>query len=295
MTMTPTRFLYLFFLTGAMLVITLAIQPFQIYGFRDYIDVLFPQGMIAWRQLHLLLLMQGIMLAVVLPIFAMTYYLTWKYSATRKGTYDPDFNDSWVAEIVWWGLPCIIVGALSFVTWYETHALDPYKPIESDKETVNIQAVALQWNWLFIYPDEGIATLNHLHIPTGRPIHFQLTADAPMNSLWIPALGGQIYAMPKMRTELYLIADEPGEYRGVSANISGKGFSDMWFMTRGTSEEEYQKWVADVKSETKKLDWSKYEQIAKPTLRIDETSYQLADDKLFDKIIDKFMHPQKNG
>jgi cytochrome o ubiquinol oxidase subunit 2 len=265
-------------------------------GFQKYIDVLFPQGEIAWRQLHLLLLLQAIMLIVVLPIFVMAYVIFWKYSANRnKGEYDPNFNDSWIAELVWWGLPCIIVGALSVVTWYETHALDPYKPIASDKETVNIQAVALQWNWLFIYPDDGVASLNYLQIPVGRPIHFEITADAPMNSFWIPALGGQIYAMPSMKTQLYLIADEPGEYRGSSANISGKGFSDMWFMTRGTSEEEYQAWLNQAKAQGEKLSWTEYKKIAEPTLRVPESQYQLTDNKLFQKIIDKFMQPQKNG
>src|SRR5690606_1455086 len=132
------------------------------------------------------------------------------------------------------------------VTWHKTHELDPFKPIESDKKTLTIQVVALQWKWRFIYPEENIATINLVQFPENTPIHFEITADAPMNSFLIPSLGGQIYAMPNMKTELNLIANKRGDFRGISANLSGEGFSGMNFIARSSTEKEYRNWVESV-------------------------------------------------
>jgi len=290
------RIVSLLVFTFLILLGMLIMQPLEILGFQEYIEVIFPKGMIAKKQFELLLIIQVIMLLIVLPVFFITYYFTWKYRASNpKAKYDPKFNDHPIAECIWWGAPVLIVAAISYVTWIDTYELDPYKPIPSDKETVEVQAVALQWRWLFLYPQEGIATMNYLQIPVGHPVHFEITADAPMNALWIPALGGMIYAMPKMKTELNLIGDVEGDYRGSSANISGKGFSDMHFVTRVSSEEQYQKWLKSAKETDEKLTFEKYQALAKPTIDTATAVYRFDDETLFTQILDKFLYPKKDG
>jgi len=269
-------------------------QPLEILHFRDYISVLFPKGDIALEQRNLLFIVQIIMLLVIIPVFICTFIFSWKYRADNpKGVYDPDLVDNIFLEFVWWGVPFVIVVLISILTWYKTYELDPYKPIQSEKKAITIQVVALQWKWLFIYPEENIASLNFLQFPKDTPLHFEITADAPMNSFWIPALGGQIYAMSKMKTELYLIANQEGDFRGSSANISGEGFAAMHFIARASSEENYQQWVESIKQSQKGLNWESYSKIALPSQEDAPETYNLTDPKLFDKILNKYMHPKK--
>ncbi len=281
-------------LSGLVVLIVLAMQPLSVIEFAGDIDILFPKGIVAAEERDLLFILQAIMLVVVIPVYILTFVFCWKYRAqNQKATYDPDLVDSTVAEFLWWGIPLvivIIVGGLSLVKTYE---LDPYKPLVSDKKTKTIQVVALQWKWLFIYPEEKIASLNFLQIPEKTPIHFEITSDAPMNSFWIPRLGGQIYAMPAMKTELHLIADETGEFNGSSANLSGEGFASMHFVTKASSEEEYQKWVSAAQSSAASLDRSTYDKIALPSTNDPVQTYQLSDARLFDQILNKYMHPQE--
>jgi cytochrome o ubiquinol oxidase subunit 2 len=154
--------------------------------------------------------------------------------------------------------------------------------------------VALQWKWLFIYPEEKIASLNFLQIPKDIPIHFEITADAPMNSFWIPHLAGQIYAMPKMKTELNLIANDVGDFRGSSANISGEGFADMHFITRASSEEDYHKWVKEAKQSSHELSLEEYKKLAAPSTKNSPEIFLLKEEGLFEQIVMKYMHPQEN-
>ncbi|MDE3048194.1 MAG: COX aromatic rich motif-containing protein, partial [Verrucomicrobiota bacterium] len=198
--------------------------------------------------------------------------------------YDPDLVDNKVAEYFWWGIPAVLTAAICVLTCYKTAELDPYKPIPSEKKTITIQVVALQWKWLFIYPEEQIASVNFLQFPVGAPVRFEITADAPMNSFWIPHLGGQIYAMPGMRTVLHLIADEAGVYRGSSANLSGTGFAGMVFQAKASTEEEFQNWVAQAKASSG-LD---YAQLAKPSSYDPVQMYTVAPG-LFDQIVMKYM------
>ena len=280
--------------TGILLLGILLMQPLQVYFLHDKIDVLFPEGKIAFAQRNLLFVIQALMLLIIIPVYILTFIFSWKYRADNKNaTYDPDLVDHKIAEIIWWGLPLVMVLIVSGLSWIKTHELDPYKPIESDKKPVKIQVVALQWKWLFLYPEEKIATVNYLQIPEKTPIHFEITADAPMNSFWIPDLGGQIYAMPGMRTELFLIADEVGESRGSSANISGKGFAGMTFMTKATTEEDFQQWVKSSQQTTNTLNWKSYQELAAPTENHPVEVYQLMDDKIFHQILMKFMQPAK--
>lgn len=283
---------------GLILLIFLIMQPLQIrYGMTlpGKIAMLFPQGIIALKERDLLFILQIIMLFVIIPVYLLTFIFCWKYRAhNTKAKYTPNWDDNRLLEGIWWGIPLVFTAIIVVLTWIRTHELDPFKPLKSEKETLNIQVVALQWKWLFIYPNEKIATVNYFQIPKETPIHFEITADAPMNSFWIPQLGGQIYAMPKMRTELNLIANAAGDFRGSSANLSGEGFAGMHFIARASSSEEYQKWVEEAKKATETLDFKSYTQLAAPSKNNPVATFQLKEVDLFEQVLMKYMHPPKN-
>lgn len=282
---------FLLFFAGLILLLFLIMQPLQVLHFRSHIALLFPKGLIALQERNLLLIIQVIMLLVVLPVYLFTFIFSWRYRfQNKKAHYDPDLVDNRLAEYLWWGVPFVLTVIVSCLTWIKTAELDPYKPLAGEGPPLTIQAVALQWKWLFIYPEEQIASVNFVQFPAKRPIHFEITADAPMNSLWIPDLAGQIYAMPKMKTELNLIADVAGDFRGSSANLSGEGFADMHFITRASSDEEYAKWVLAAKEAPLKLDWDEYAKLASPGT-LPPALYNLSESQLFQRIIDKYMLP----
>jgi cytochrome o ubiquinol oxidase subunit 2 len=257
-----------------------------LFIYSDGVSVLSPQGMIGEKQRDLLMLSTYIMLFVVVPVFILTFFICWKYRASnKKATFNPDWDHSHIAEAVWWGFPLVIIIILSVITWKACHELDPSKPLASDTKPLKVQVVALQWKWLFIYPEQGIATVNFLEFPEKTPIEFEITSDAPMNSFWIPDLGGQIYAMAGMRSKLHLIANAEGTYRGFSSNISGKGFSGMTFMAKSTTRDEFDQWVASVKQAPG------YDQLAKPSEYNSPANYSLSEPGLFNWIIMKYMMP----
>jgi cytochrome o ubiquinol oxidase subunit II len=236
-----------------------------------------------------------LMLLVVVPVYVLTFIFSWKYRASNpKADYDPDLVDHKVAEFVWWGLPLVMTLIVAALTWVKTYELDPFKPIESSNKEMTIQVVALQWKWLFIYPEEKVASVNFMQIPKETPIRFEITADAPMNSFWIPDLGGQIYAMPSMKTILNLIANGEGDFRGSSANLSGEGFAGMHFIARASSVEEYQRWIESAKQSGKVLNVEQYRQLAAPSENNEVELYQLKEADLFNAILMKYMHPQSN-
>ena len=282
---------------GVILFIFLMMQPAEIryiiqQGFE--IAILMPKGVIALKERNLLLFIQVIMLFVIVPVYFLTFLFSWRYRAhNTKAKYTPDWDHSRLAEYLWWGIPCVFTLIIIVFTWIRTHELDPFKPLTSTQKPMTIQAVALQWKWLFIYPEEKIATVNFVQFPKQVPIRFEITADAPMNSLWIPQLGGQVYAMPKMRTELHLIADEVGEFRGSSANLSGNGFAGMHFIAKASSEEEYHQWIQSVKQSpsTLSLSLDEYNQLARASANHPMTLYLLKEENLFEQIIMKYMHP----
>lgn len=281
---------FLLFFTGLIFLFILAMQPFALYHFFNFISVLFPAGWVAKNERNLLFVLQFLMLLVVIPVYVLTFIFSWRYSAKNpKGEYDPDLVDNTVAECVWWGLPFVMTLAICILTWVKTEELDPYKPIVSDKKALVVQVVALDWKWLFIYPEQDVATVNALQIPAGVPIHFEITADAPMNSFWIPDLGGQIYAMPSMKTNLYLIADKEGVFRGSSANLSGEGFAGMYFSVLASSEEEFNKWVTAAKMGAKELDWATYKALARPSSNNAPESFVLGEKGLFEKVVHQYM------
>lgn len=286
----PVLFILLF--AGCVLFIFLLMQPAEVHlGWGD-IALLFPSGKIALRERNLLFIIQILMLLVVIPVYILTFAFSWRYRADNfKAKYTPDWDDHPIAEFIWWGLPCLLIIIIGGLSWHRTYQLDPFKPLESTQKPLKIQVVALQWKWLFIYPEEKIASVNFVQFPQHKPIHFEITSDAPMNSFWIPDLGSQIYAMPKMKTELHLIADELGEFRGCSANISGVGFAGMHFIAKASTEEEYQQWVHKAKQAEHSLSLDSYTQLARPSENNPVTLFQLKAEKLFDQIIMKYMHP----
>ncbi len=288
----PVLFMLVF--AAIILFAFLIMQPLEVIRFKSDIAMLFPKGIIALKERDLLFILQGIMLLVIIPVYVFTFAFSWKYRAHNpKGIYDPDLVDNKLAEVVWWGIPFVFTVIICVLTWFGTYALDPFKPIDPTRKSKEIQVVALQWKWLFLYPEEKIATVNFVQFPKDTPLHFVITADAPMNSFWIPHLGGQIYAMPKMKTQLNLIAAEVGDYRGSSANLSGEGFAGMHFIARASTDEDYQKWVEEVKKSTKSLDWKEYTELAKPSSDTPVMHYQLKEDNIFDQVLMKFMHPRK--
>lgn len=213
------------------------------------VAILDAAGVIAKDQRGLFIFAALLSLLVVVPVFILTYHVAWRYRASnKKARYQPEWDNNRKLEALWWGVPLALIIVLSVVTWVSSVRLDPFRPLASDKKPLEIQVVALQWKWLFIYPEQNIASVNYVQFPEDRPVTFTITSDAPMNSFWIPELGGQIYAMSGMSTKLHLQADQPGDYRGSSANLSGAGFADMNFTAHASTQAAFDEWVHDIKN-----------------------------------------------
>lgn len=223
------------------------------------------KGQIGIEQRDLIIIATALMLLVVIPAIFMTFWFAWKYRESNKeAEYLPDWSHSTKIEIVVWGVPCLIIAALAYLTYVTSHSLDPYKKIDANQITksaqhagvepdvnvkpITIQVIAAPYKWLFIYPEENIATVNEIYVPQNTPVTFNITSDFTMNSFFIPQLGGQVYAMAGMKTQLNLIADKPGIYDGISANYSGHGFSKMRFKAHAVSQGDYAAWVQKVKT-----------------------------------------------
>ena len=207
------------------------------------------KGQIGIEQRDLIIIAFALMLLVVIPAIVMTLWFGWKYrSSNTAAEYLPDWSHSTKIEIVVWGVPCLIIGALAYLTYVTSHSLDPYKKIESSKPGIDIQVIAEPFKWVFIYPEANIATVNEVYIPENTPVTFHITSDFTMNSFFIPQLGGQVYAMAGMKTQLNLIANEQGVFDGISANYAGHGFSKMRFKTHAVSDSDYTAWIQKVKT-----------------------------------------------
>lgn len=248
------------------------------------------KGDIGAQESHLILLALGLMLTVVVPVIVLTLAFAWHYRASNTtASYAPTWAHSTKIEIVVWSVPCVIVAFLAVLVWQTTHALDPYRPLESDVAPVRVEVVALNWKWLFIYPDYGVATVNRLAIPVGTPINFRLTSESMMNSFFIPQLGSQIYAMAGMRTSLHLIASEPGTYAGLSSAFSGPGFSDMHFDAVAMPRDGFDAWLREAKNSPAALDDETYKALEQPSTKVPVTTYARVAPGLFDGIVDRFM------
>ena len=255
-----------------------------------------PTGQVGLEQRNLIITATLLMLLVVVPVIVMTILFAWKYRATNTdAVYTPKWSHSTKIEIAVWAVPILIIIALGYVTYVSTHELDPYRPLESDVKPITIEVVALDWKWVFIYPEQGIATVNKIVFPTNTPVNFKVTSDSVMNSFFIPGLGGQIYAMAGMQTKLHLIANRDAEMEGISANYSGAGFTGMKFKAISTSQENFDTWVSEVKKAPKQLEKAEYEALTKPSQNNPVELYSSVTPNLFQIIVDKYegMKPGK--
>ncbi len=251
-----------------------------------------PKGAIGMEQKSLIMTATWLMLIVVVPVIIMTFLFAWKYRASNKNaTYSPNWSHSNKIEFVVWTIPCIIILILGTLTWKSTQALDPRNPLPSENKPLVIEAISLDWKWLFIYPEQGIATVNEIAFPANVPVQFKVTSGSVMNSFFIPQLGSQIYAMAGMQNQVHLIANEEGVYKGMSANYSGKGFSGMKFTATATSADKFDEWVMKVKQSAKGLQMADYEQLAKPTENNAVEYFSSVKSDLYQDIINKYMDP----
>jgi cytochrome o ubiquinol oxidase subunit 2 len=257
-------------------------------------EVMNPQGSIGQSEKTLLITSVLLMLLIVVPVIALTLWTAWHFRATNtRARYRPDFAHSLPIEIIVWVIPCLIIIALGIITWDSTHTLDPYRKIASNQKPVNVEVVALDWKWLFIYPDLGVATVNELVAPVDTPIEFKITASSVMNSFFVPALAGQIYAMPGMETKLHAVINRPGSYEGFSANYSGEGFSDMRFKFRGVSLADFNGWVAAARAGGGELGRGEYLQLERPSTRVSARRYAIVAPDLYPAILGRCVEPGK--
>jgi cytochrome o ubiquinol oxidase subunit 2 len=249
--------------------------------------LLHPAGAVAAQQGHLIVVSTILMLLVIVPVMALTVLFAWRYrKSNTAATYKPDWDHSTQLELVIWAAPLLIIIALGAVTWISTHTLDPYRPLkQSPVKPLVVDVVALDWKWLFIYPDQGIAVVNDLAAPVDTPITFRITASSVMNSFFIPSLAGQIYAMPGMQTELHAVMSSTGSFDGFSANYSGAGFSDMRFKFHSVSAADFDSWVQSAKASGRTLDRQQYLQLARPSERDPVQRYAQVADGLYDSIL----------
>jgi len=265
--------------------------------------VMNPSGDVALQQRDLVVISTVLMLLIIVPVMALTVLFAWRYrKSNTAATYLPTWAHSTQLELVIWAAPLLIVICLGAITWMGTHLLDPYrqigrispgKALPYKVEPIVVDVVALDWKWLFVYPEFGIASVNDLAAPVDRPIEFRITASSVMNSFYIPALAGQVYAMPGMETKLHAVVNAAGDYRGFSANYSGAGFSGMHFAFHGLSAAGFDAWVAKAKAAGATLDRPTYLELERPSENERAHTYAAIDPKLFDAILNLCVDPAK--
>jgi cytochrome o ubiquinol oxidase subunit 2 len=250
--------------------------------------VLDPKGPIGESARLILIDSLVIMLAIVVPVILATIGFAWWFRASNtRATYLPNWAFSGHLELIVWAIPALVITFLGGIAWFGSQALDPYRPIPAAGKPVEIEVVSLDWKWLFIYPDEGIATVNQLVLPVGTPVHFRLTSSGVMNSFFVPQLGSQIYTMAGMTSQLHLQADKPGTYPGISAQFSGPGFADMRFDVKAVPPADYAKWVADTKAGGRPLDRATYAALTAPSMNLAPAAYGAVEPGLFGAIVDQ--------
>ncbi|WP_438864811.1 ubiquinol oxidase subunit II [Neptunicella sp.] len=253
--------------------------------------ILDPKGQVGVDEKNLIIISTILMLLVVIPVIVLTLYFAWKYRASRDvEIYAPKWAHSTKIEAVVWLIPIIIVVVLGVITWQSTQELDPYKPLEGQGKHMTVQVVSLDWKWLFIYPDLGIASVNELAFPAGVPVEYKITSESVMNSFFIPQLGSQIYSMAGMETQVHLIADHPGTYDGYSANYSGAGFTDMQFKAIATqSQADFDSWVEKVRQHGGNLTQATYQKLAAPSENDPVSYFGHVQQGLFHSIVMHYM------
>jgi len=258
-------------------------------------------GDVAAQQGDLIVIATWLMLLIIVPVIVVTLLFAWRYRASnRAATYKPDWDHSTQLELLIWAAPLLIIIALGAVTWINTHTLDPYRPLEriaanqpvpAGTQPLVIEVVAMDWKWLFLYPEQNIAVVNELAAPVHRPIQFKITASSVMNSFYIPALAGQIYAMAGMETQLHAVMNQPGDYAGFSANYSGAGFSGMRFRFHGMSDADFERWVQKAKAQGAALSRSAYLELERPSEREPVRYYASVASGLYAAILNRCVDP----
>lgn len=248
--------------------------------------ILDPAGPVAAAEKTILINSTAIMLAIIIPTMIATVAVAWWFRAgNKKAKYRPDWEYSGAVELVVWSIPALTVILLGGIAWIGAHDLDPYKPIPSKTEPLNVQVVSLDWKWLFIYPDQGIATVNQLVVPAGVPVHYSLTSATVWNAFFVPQLGSMIYTMPRMTTQLNLLADKPGVFDGLSSQYSGEGFSGMRFKVHAVPPQQFAAWAQGARGQGKALDQNAYDQLAKPSSYVRPMIYGAVAPGLFEAIV----------
>lgn len=258
---------------------------------RGDLAVLHPAGFVAMQERNLIATATFLGLSIVIPVVIAVFVVAYRYRSSTRQLHRTDWQPPQALQLLWWVLPSLIILILAVISWKTTHSLDPYRPLQQQTKPLRIKVVALQWKWLFLYPEQNIATVNYVVFPEKTPISFELTADAPMNSFWIPRLGGQIYAMAGMETKVHLMADAPGVYAGSAAEISGKGFAGMKFPAKATTAADFTTWVRSVKTSPRVLDRAEYNRLARPSENTPATFYRTVEPGLYNGIISKYMVP----
>ncbi len=255
--------------------------------------VLDPKGVIGQANRTLLIDSLAIMLAIVIPTIVATFAFAWWYRASnKKARYLPDWEFSGSIELVVWAIPLMTILLLGGVTWIGSYQLDPAKPIEGKGgPALDVQVVSLDWKWLFIYPEQRVASVNELVVPAGRPLHFTLTSSSVMNTFFVPQLGSMIYTMNGMATQLYLQADEPGTFHGLSAHYSGEGFSDMQFDVKAVSAEQFASWINKTREAGTRLDGDRYVALSKQSIKDPVSVFGVVDLDLFERIVSNDLPP----
>lgn len=267
------------------------------------LEVLFPSGDIAIRQRDVILISTGLMLLIIVPVMLLTVIFAWWYRESNiDAKHDPDWHHSTQLEVVIWAAPLLIIVALGALTWISTHTLDPFRPlgqiepnrpVPAGTKPLTVEVVALDWKWLFIYPEQGIASLNEMAAPVNVPIQFKITSSTVMNTFYVPAMAGMIYAMPGMQSQLHAVINDTGEFTGISANYSGAGFSDMHFKFYAFNNEDFGKWIAQVKSSGTTLDRKEYMALEQPSEREPVRHYRTVDAGLFDAVLNFCVDPAR--
>ena len=233
-----------------------------------------------------------IMLAIIVPTILLAFWMAWRYRASnRKAEYLPYWSYSGRIEAVVWSIPILTIMFIGGVIWIGTHKLDPFRPLESATPPLEVQVVSLDWKWLFIYPQQRVATVNRLVIPAGRPVHFSLTSASVFNAFFIPRLGSMIYTMPGMVSQLHLQAERPDRIWGQSAHFSGDGFSDMQFEVRSVAPAEFDGWIQGVRGGGPVLDPANYARLARQSHRMQPMAFRDVDPRLFQAIATQGIPP----
>jgi cytochrome o ubiquinol oxidase subunit II len=263
--------------------------------------VMSPSGDIAAQQRDLIVISTILMLIIIVPVIFLTFYFAWRYRQSNQAArYDPEWHHSTALEVVIWTAPLLIIIALGAITWVNTHKLDPYRaldridstrPVAPGTKPLVVEVVALDWKWLFFYPDYGIATLNEMAAPVDTPIEFKITASSVMNSFYIPALAGMIYAMPGMQTRLHAVINSPGEFEGFSSNYSGEGFSQMRFQFHGLDASGFENWISQVRQNGTALNKDTYLKLEKPSPRGPVRYFGAVEDGLFEAVLNMCVRP----